>query len=158
MDVKRKLFLKITSIFSRPVVDLFASRVNNQLTNYISWHPDPSASATDAFTCTWNLYSCVYIFSPFSLIQRILKKIVEEQVPAAIIIVPDWPTASWYPFLMKLCVDAPLILPQSRDTLVLPHRPQEVHKLYPKLRLLACHISGKCINPKIFQRKQLWFL
>lgn len=156
--LNRKLFLKIISVYTRSGVDLFASRVNNQLANYLSWHPDPTACATDAFTCMWNSYSCVYIFSPFSLIQRILKKILEEKVQAAIIVVPDWTIASCYPFLMKLCVEVPRVLPQTRDTLVLPHRPQEVHKLYPKLGLLACHISGKYISPKVFRREQFRFL
>lgn len=32
----RKLFLKIISVYARPVVDLFASRVNNQLAYYVS--------------------------------------------------------------------------------------------------------------------------
>lgn len=53
---------------------LIASRVNNQFANYVSRHPDPTVCASDAFTCMWNSYSCVYIFSPFSLIQRILEK------------------------------------------------------------------------------------
>ena len=156
--LNKELFQKIISVYTEPVVDLFASRINNQLSNYVSWHPDPNACAVDAFTCEWNSFSCIYIFSPFSLIPRILKKVLEEKVPDVIIVVPDWPTASWFPLLMKLCVQMPLVLPQTRKTLVLLHRPQEVHKLYPKLRLLACRISGKCIGPKVFRRELFQFL
>lgn len=57
--LKRKLFLEIISVYSRPVVDLFASRVNSKLANYVSRHPDSTACATDIFTCMWNSYLCV---------------------------------------------------------------------------------------------------
>ena len=33
--------------------DLFASRLTNQLADYISWRPDPGAIHTDAFTINW---------------------------------------------------------------------------------------------------------
>ena len=33
-----------------PEIDLFASRVNNQFTKSVSYKPDPSALAIDAFT------------------------------------------------------------------------------------------------------------
>ena len=44
------IFMQISSIFGRPSLDLFASRVNHQLRTYISWHPDPGATYVDAFT------------------------------------------------------------------------------------------------------------
>ena len=62
MDVKQGTVSKIISVYTEPVVDLFASRINNQLSNYVSWHPDPNASAVDAFSCEWNSFSCIYIF------------------------------------------------------------------------------------------------
>ena len=34
-------------------IDLFASRLNNQLPRYASWHPDPFAVETDAFQMSW---------------------------------------------------------------------------------------------------------
>ena len=35
------VFNKIVQCFSRPTVDLFASRINYQLPSYVSWKPDP---------------------------------------------------------------------------------------------------------------------
>lgn len=73
----------------------------------------------------------IYVFNFFLHLvwsRGFWKKILEEKVKAAIIVVQDWPMASWYPFFMKLCVEVPRVLPQTRDTLVLPHRPQKVHK------------------------------
>jgi hypothetical protein len=34
--------------------DLFASRVNFQLAQYVAWRPDPGCIAVDAFTLTWD--------------------------------------------------------------------------------------------------------
>ena len=35
-------------------IDLFATRLTNQLPRYVSWRPDPHACATDAFTIDWS--------------------------------------------------------------------------------------------------------
>ena len=48
------VFRKVTQIFGLCSVDLFASRLNNQLRRYVSWRPDPFSIATDAFQMSWN--------------------------------------------------------------------------------------------------------
>ena len=48
-------------------IDLFASRINNQFTKYVSYKPDPSALAIDAFTLDWSKLM-FYAFPPFSVI------------------------------------------------------------------------------------------
>ena len=52
-------------------VDLFASRLTNQLLNFVSWRPDPMAMATDAFTLNWTEFRA-YANPPRKLIGRIL--------------------------------------------------------------------------------------
>ena len=37
-----------------PTIDLFASRINNQIPVYVSYKPDPDASSTDVFTLDWS--------------------------------------------------------------------------------------------------------
>ena len=44
-----KKFIEITNNFAYPEVDLFATRINTQLQNYISWSCEPKAKALDAF-------------------------------------------------------------------------------------------------------------
>jgi len=51
-DLHSSAFQKIVATFGRPDIDLFASRCN-KCTRYVSWHPDPSAVAVDAFTLNW---------------------------------------------------------------------------------------------------------
>ena len=62
----------------RPVLDLFASRLNYQLPRYVSWIPDPNAVGADAFTLDWGTqYN--YAFPPFSLIPEVVQKLEEDQ-------------------------------------------------------------------------------
>ena len=45
-------------------VDLFASRINHQLTAFVSWRPEPGVMACDAFNLNWGLMKG-YLFPPF---------------------------------------------------------------------------------------------
>ena len=44
-----KIFIEITNKFAYPEIDLFATRINTQLQNYVSWSCEPKAKAVDAF-------------------------------------------------------------------------------------------------------------
>ena len=88
------------SLFT-PSIDLFASRLNYQVPTYVSWQPDPGEKAIDAFSLHWKDTS-PYMFPPFSLIGRVLKKLTRDAVATAIILTPWWPTAHWYPVLLHL--------------------------------------------------------
>ena len=45
---------EIVSTFGKPNINLFASRINHQLSNYIFWRLDPGAKAVDAFSINWS--------------------------------------------------------------------------------------------------------
>ena len=129
-------------------IDLFASRVNNQLPCYVSWEPDPYAWAIDSFTIDWS--SCKgYIFPPFALVLRILQKIEHEEA-CGILIVPLWTSQSWFPKLLRLLIDHPVLLPPRPHLITHPltgrDHPQK------KMRLIACHVSGKSSETKEFQK------
>ena len=86
-------------VVSQPEVDLFASRLNKKLQNYVSWQPDPKAVAVDAFTLNWAIQR-FYAFPPFSLLTKIVQK-VQEEAAEGILIVPWWPTQPWYPVVCR---------------------------------------------------------
>ena len=102
-----------------PNIDSFASRLNFQTSVYVSWCPDPGAWAVDAFSFCWREFK-PYIFPPFSLLGRILMKLKMEEVSDALVIAPWWPTAHWYPPLLHLLVQRPILLPQWDELLTLP--------------------------------------
>ena len=126
-----------------PTIDLFASRLNAQITRYVAFRPDPAAVAVDAFSVSWK-DETFYAFPPFSILARVLQKVQQDQA-AGVLVVPDWPTQVWYPVLQRLLLTTPVQLPCRSNLLRLPSNPDEVHPLIQRkrLRLLVCRISGK---------------
>lgn len=73
------VFHEICSKFGKPNVDLFASRLNNKLPKYVSFLPDPTACAIDAFNMNLDGNILYYSFPPFNCIGRLLQKMEIEQ-------------------------------------------------------------------------------
>ncbi|CAB4006455.1 Hypothetical predicted protein, partial [Paramuricea clavata] len=133
-----------------PVIDLFASRLNYKVKPFIAYQPDPEAQAVNAFTICWKPY-LFYAFPPFSIIPLVLQKIREEE-STGLLVVPKWPAQPWWPYLMRMVIQVPVILPNKENTIYMPSKPDLIHPLYPKLTLLMCHISGDPLKIKDFQR------
>lgn len=66
-------FKKLTYHFKTPNIDLYASRLNYQISLYISWRPGPNAIGVDEFQRSWGS-NYNYIYPAFSLIGMVLKK------------------------------------------------------------------------------------
>ena len=94
------LFNKIVESFGKPDIDLFATRINNQLDRYVSWHPERQTMVIIAFSLTWN-NNYFYKFPPFSLVGRVLGKIHRDKTNA-VIVLPDWSTQYWYTQLLQM--------------------------------------------------------
>ncbi|KAJ8911445.1 hypothetical protein NQ315_008331 [Exocentrus adspersus] len=100
-------FTRIVKKFGEPQIDCFASRANKKCNLYISWNRDPDSVTIDAFTVAWNNYF-FYAFPPFSLILRVLKKIILEKAEG-ILVVPLWSAQPWYPVFTSLLLKDPVI-------------------------------------------------
>ncbi len=124
-----------------PTIDLFASRLNKQFPDYVSYRQDPFAMHIDAFTIPWNDIN-FYCFPPFSCILKVLRKIIQDQA-RGIVVVPDWPTQTWYPMLKALLEQAPVLLRPSSRMLTMPSQPDLKHPLTKNLTLAICLVSGK---------------
>ena len=124
----------------KPDIDLFASRLNAQLDNYVSYRPDPFASYVDAFSLNWH-YLKGYIFPPFSLLGKVLQKIRTDKA-VALLVAPYWPTQPWFSAMQALLVGEPFIIRPHIDNLTLPNRPSEHHPLHHKLQLIIGKLSG----------------
>ena len=143
------MFDKIIQIWKRPEIDMFASRINYQFKPFASWKPDPEAQAINAFTLNWH-DKYMWIFPPFSLMSDVLKKLREDQ-GKAIIIAPIWPTQAWWPRLCQMLIDKPVELANKKRLLILPSDQNKIHPLFPKLRIMACLLSGKSCNNNNYQ-------
>ena len=105
----------IFQLFSQPMVDLFATRFNNQLPLFVSPVLDHRAWAIDALSLNWNgLFA--YAFPPFILVPRVLAKVRQSQCKL-ILIAPLWPTRTWFVDLLELLIDYPLVLPPGPNLL-----------------------------------------
>ena len=87
-SLNKEVFKSICHFFGTPEIDAFASRNNKQLELYYSRFPEPHTLAVDAFSIKWDKF--LYIFPPFNLIPRILRKIVEDKTEKVIMIVRVW--------------------------------------------------------------------
>ena len=133
------IFEQICTRFGQPDIDLFASRTNYQCKPFVAWRPDPDALHIDAFTLDWGEYNNVYIFPPFSLLTRVLKKMKQDNA-RGIVVALEWSTQPWFPKLMQMSRARPMMLPTLPSTLTLPHKPGAVHALAHTLRLMACSL------------------
>ena len=136
-----QIFLSICSALDiTPHIDLFASRINCQLKPFVSYRPDPEASAVDAFCLDWSDY-LFYAFPPFAVIPQVLQKSISDKA-TGLLIVPDWPNQAWYPIFM-IHSSKVISIPSSKDLLHLPCHPTEVHPLQNTLQLLASVIEAQ---------------
>jgi hypothetical protein len=121
-----------------PRVDWFASSENAQLDRFYSWKRDPAADGVDAFMFDWSMCEG-YIFPPFALIPRILRKIIEDGA-SVLLVHPDWPGALWAPDLLRMVVHS-IQLPVTADLLRYPDRPGLRHPM-KNLKLTASWLVG----------------
>lgn len=105
-------FARIYELCFHPDIDLLASRLNKQMTKYVSWFPEPETMTSDAFSISWSEFN-PYIVPPFSIISRVLQKVQEDKLRNVILIVPMWATQPWFPTLLNLLIDLPRMLPNK---------------------------------------------
>ena len=74
--------------------DLFASSLNAHCERFFSQYWCPGTSGVNAFLFDWSKYNC-WINPPFRLIGDVLRHL-EACGAAATIIVPYWPTSTWW--------------------------------------------------------------
>lgn len=86
-------------------IDMFASRLNHQLSTYCAWKADPGSCYTDLFSLDWNNHN-FYAFPPFSLVPRCLQKIQQDNA-RGVLIASLWETQTWFPLLLQLLADRP---------------------------------------------------
>jgi len=124
-----------------PDVDLFASRLNSQLPQFVSWGPQPGAMEVDALAINWTAL-CLYAFPPFALLSRVLSKLSQSPGCLILLIAPVWDAQPWYPLLLRLLVAQPVLLPGRPDLLSSPSG----HS-HPMIRSGHMQLAGWLISP-----------
>ena len=112
------LFSQINRKFGPLEVNLFASRLTHQLERYFSWRSDPAAEATDAFTQSWSQFQG-FANPPWCRLLPTLVKIQREQA-TVVVVAPLWRTQPWYPLLLQLLIEIPLLIPAKENIVISP--------------------------------------
>ena len=94
----KEVFHTIAVLCPNLDIDLFATRLNNQLDTYCCWKLDPGSRYVDTFSIDWSKFS-FYAFPPFSLVPRCVQTISQDKAKG-ILVVPLWPTQPWFPLLL----------------------------------------------------------
>ena len=139
-----------TAFFS-PECDLFASRLNTQVSRFASWFPEPGSRVVNAFSISWWDIK-FYAFPLFSLIGRSLAKVRREE-STGIMIVPLWSTQAWFPLMLRLLVAHSRFIPPHKELLQLPGQRNLVPHLHKQLAVLEIHISGRRLDNTLYQRR-----
>ena len=142
------IFEKACKLFFLPDSALYATKINTRLIRFVSWKSDPDAYHTNAFSLSWT-EGLNYIFPPFSIIVRVLKKIQEDKA-TLLVIFPLWPIQTYFPRALQLLVKE---LVPFAAVHFLPQDPALIHPLLNKLRLTAMSLSGNHLKVREFRQK-----
>lgn len=137
-EISEHVFTQIINTLGIPKFDLFASAQNYKCKRYASWKLDPYSEIIDAFTFSWQNID-FYAFPPFSLVTRVLEKIVSDKAKG-IVVVPHWPSQPWYPLWSSLVTSQKMFFGPDIALLYSPFR--ACHPLHAKLILVAARLSG----------------
>ena len=127
-------------------VDMFASRLTTQLERFFSWRPDPEAEAQDAFSQDWtSLRGKGYANPPWNLVGRVPNRVQQQEI-MLVLIAPVWKSQPWYPTLLELMVDFPILLPQRRDLIIPTHPETRDDSAISRLAYLRRRYQDKAIS------------
>jgi hypothetical protein len=96
----------IAAIQVQSSVDLFANKMNSKCPTFIALAGPlgDGATARDAFSLNnWETWGLPYIFPPVALIDRVLRRIMDEKL-RAVIVIPKWPSNPWWGLLKMMAI------------------------------------------------------
>jgi hypothetical protein len=94
-------FQRVEEMFGERLFDLMATAENARCKDYFALSCDEASRGQNAFRYDWGPIEGAYLNAPFSLIGKVLRKIRKDKAKM-VIVVPDWPAASWWPLLLEM--------------------------------------------------------
>lgn len=89
---------------------------------------------------------------PFSMLSRVIQKLWEDQ-GRALVKALLWRTQVRFPKVCHMLISQPVLQPKEESLLRLSHNKTKLHPLWPKLRVMACLLSGRDSDRKKFQNE-----
>ena len=130
-----EVFQSLCRRWHQPQIDLFATRFNYKLPQFVSPIPDPLAVAVDALTLPWEDLDA-YAFPPTAILGKVVEKLLDTPCKRLILLAPGWPNMPWFWDLVAMSSQVPLSLPQLPNLLTQPFN-QIPHRNLTNLNLHA---------------------
>ena len=105
-----EVFQAICSRWHQPQIDLFATRFNNKLPQFVSPVPNSLAVAVDALSLPWENLDA-YAFPPAAILGKVMERLQDSPCKRIILIAPGWPNMPWFWDLVAMSSQIPLSLP-----------------------------------------------
>ena len=134
-SLNTEVFQAICNWWHQPRVDLFATRFNTKLPQFVSPVPDPQAWAVDALSLSWEGLD-PYVFPPAAILGKVMDKLQDYPCSRMILIAPGWPNISWFWDLVAMSSQIPLCLPSLPNLVTQPFN-QTLHRNLSNLNLHA---------------------
>ncbi|CAL4101932.1 unnamed protein product [Meganyctiphanes norvegica] len=106
-------------------VDLFATRDNAQLQEFVSPFPDPLAVGINAFSLHWNDWTSIFLFPPVKVLHRVVSFLCQYR-GQGILVAPYFAPSGWFPSLLQRAPD-PVPLPESHSLSQLTREGRVLH-------------------------------
>ena len=135
----------------QPQVDLFATRFNNKLPQFVSPVPDPQAWAVDALSLSWEGLD-PYAFPPGLILGKVVEKLQDYPCNRIILIAPGWPDMPWFWDLVAMSSQIPLCLPSIPNLVSQPFN-QVLHRNLSNLNLHAWLLEPQQSRSKVSLRQ-----
>ena len=115
-------------------VDLFATRDNAQLPDFVSPFPDPLAVGVDAFSLDWEVWDFIYLFPPVKVLHKVVP-LLSGFPGRGVLVAPLYAPSSWFPALLRrspapVPLPASLVLSQQSSEGLVFHEDPSVYKLH----------------------------
>ena len=146
-----KVFQSLNELLGPHSLDCFASDRTKQIPRYCSRWWNPGCLAADAFTLSWK-GEVVWLCPPLHLVFRVLKMVKSSHCHGTLI-VPEWPSAPWWPLLWEgdgwaSVVKAAVGLP-CQEGLFIPGLCKwnvftDEAPIWPVWALAVCNVNGLC--------------
>ena len=105
-----EVFKAICSWWHQPQVDLFATRFNNKLPQFVSPVLDAQAWAVDALSLSWENLD-PNAFPQAAILGKVVEKLQDYPCNRIILIAPEWPNMPQFWDLVAMSSQIPLCLP-----------------------------------------------
>ena len=154
-QLDHQCFQRIDQQWGPHTIDLMASSLNHQLPRFLSYLPDPTSETVNMFFWTPRTAENAYVFPPFNIVGRVLAW-AQQHLKVFTIVAPCWETQPWWPVILQLLAEPPMMLTSSSSPLLsFPGPSGTSMEMDPSWTLAAFRLSCESSTGRVFRLQRL---